>query len=137
MKHASNDGSRSKDEFVQEYKKLNWFQRNVLCMNVDICHKQYDSYVAQKHMNDNQQALHKAFRATRLGYVESPSSPSSGTHSYGKWSKGFVDWQAFDEVTSHPFGASSVSHGKQPMAPEDDKEDDKDYISGFEDEDDE
>jgi hypothetical protein len=54
MKHASNDGSSSNNEFVQEYKRLNWFQRNVLCMNVDIHHKKYDSYVAQKHMNDNQ-----------------------------------------------------------------------------------
>jgi hypothetical protein len=30
----------------------------VLCMNVDIHHKQYESCIAQKHMNDNQQALH-------------------------------------------------------------------------------
>jgi hypothetical protein len=65
----------------------------VLCMNVDIWHKQYESYIAQKHMNDNKLALHKAFRASRPGYVESPpSSSSSGTHSYGKWSKGLTDW---------------------------------------------
>jgi hypothetical protein len=69
MKHASNVGSSSKNKFAQEYKRLNWFQRNVLCMNVDIRHKQYDSYVAQKHMNDNQQALHKAFWANDPGYV--------------------------------------------------------------------
>jgi hypothetical protein len=105
-------------------------------MNVEIRHKQYESYVVQKHMNDNQQALHKAFRATRPDYVESPpSSPSSGTYSYGKWSKGFADWQAFDEVTSHPTVAASVAQGKKPMAPQDDKEDDEDYISGFKDED--
>jgi hypothetical protein len=68
--------------------------------------------------------------------VESPpSSPSSSTHSYGKWTKGFADWQAFDEVTSHPSGAASVTHGKQPTAPKDEKEDDEDYLSGFEDED--
>jgi hypothetical protein len=92
MKHASNDGSSSTNEFVQEYKKLNWFQRNVLCMNVDIRHKQYDIYVAQKHMNDNQQDIHKAFRASHPGYVESTSSSSLfGTHSYGKWSKGLIN----------------------------------------------
>jgi hypothetical protein len=54
MKHASNAFSSSKEEVAQEYKKLNWFQRNVLCMNMDIHHKQYDSYVAHKHLNDNQ-----------------------------------------------------------------------------------
>jgi hypothetical protein len=134
MKHASNDGSSSKNKFVQEYKRLNWFQRNVLCMNVDIRHKQYDSYVAQKHMNENQQALHKAFQASCPGYVEStPSSSSSGTHSYGKWSKGLADWQAFEEVTSHPSGTENVAQGKKPMGPEDNEDDDEDYNSGFED----
>jgi hypothetical protein len=84
-------------------------------MNVDIRHKQYDNYVAHKHMNDNQQALHKAFQASRSGYVEStPSSSSSGTHSYGMWSKGLMDWQAFDEVTSHPSGTANVAQGNKP-----------------------
>jgi hypothetical protein len=46
MKHASNEGSSSNNEFGQEFKKLNWFQRNVHCMNVDIRHKQYESYIA-------------------------------------------------------------------------------------------
>jgi hypothetical protein len=79
----------------------------------------------------NQQALHKAFRASHLGYVEShPSSSSSGTHSYGKWSKGLTDWQAFDEVTS---GTSNGPHGKKPMAPEDIEEGDEDYNTGSED----
>jgi hypothetical protein len=103
-------------------------------MNVDIRHKQYDSYISQKHMNDNQQALHRAFRASRPGYVESTPFPSSsGTHSYGKWSKGLTDWQAFEEVTSHPFGTEHVAQGKKPMAPEDNEDDDEDYNLGFED----
>jgi hypothetical protein len=132
MKHASNAGSSSNNEFGQEFKKLNWFQRNVLCMNVDIRHKQYESYITQKHMNDNQQALHKAFRASQLGYVESPpSSSSSGTHFYGKWSKGLTDWQAFEEVTS---GTSNVCHGKKPMASDDIEEGDEDFDAGSEDE---
>jgi len=132
MKHASNAGSSSNNEFGQEFKKLNWFQRNVLCMNVDICHKQYESYIAQKHMNDNQQALHKAFWASQPGYVGShPSSSSSGTHSYGKWSKGLTDWQAFEEVTS---GTSNVRHGKKPMASDDIEEGDEDFNAGSEDE---
>jgi hypothetical protein len=131
MKHASNAGSCSNNEFGKEFKMLNWFQRNVLCMNVDIRHKQYESYIAQKHMNDNLQALHKAFRASRPRYVESPpSSSSSDTHSYGKWSKGLTDWQAFEEVTS---GTSNVPHGKKPMAPEDIEEGDEDYNTGSED----
>jgi hypothetical protein len=124
MKHASNAFLGSKEEVAQEYKRLNWFQRNVLCMNVDIRHKQYDSYVVHKHINDNQQALYKAFRATRPGYVQSPpSTVSFGTYSYGKWSKGFADWQAMDEVTSHLTEPSSVAEGKKPMGDEDEDED--------------
>jgi hypothetical protein len=61
MKNASNAFSSSKEEVSHAYNKLNWFQRNVLFMNVDIYHKQYDSYVANKHLNDNQQALFKEF----------------------------------------------------------------------------
>jgi hypothetical protein len=124
MKHASNAFSSSRGEVSQEFKKINWFQRNVLCMNMDILHKQYDSYVAQKHMNDNQQALHKAFHSTHLGYVESPpAQESSGTYSIGKWSKGFVDWKAFDEVTSHLTEPSSVAQGNKTMGDEDEDED--------------
>jgi hypothetical protein len=63
--------------------------------------------------------------------VEStPSSSSSGTHSYGKWSKGLIDWQAFEEVTS---GTDNVPYGKMPMAPEDDEDGDENYNSGSED----
>jgi hypothetical protein len=101
-------------------------------MNVDIRHKQYESYISQKHMNDNQQDLHKAFRASRPGYVEStPSSSLSGTHSYGKQSKGLTNWQAFEEVT---FSTTNVSQGKKPMAPDDDEEGDEDYNTGSEEE---
>jgi hypothetical protein len=63
--------------------------------------------------------------------VEStPSSSSSGTHSYGKWSKGLIDWQAFEEVTS---STANVPHGKEPMALEDDEDGDEDYNIGSED----
>jgi hypothetical protein len=63
--------------------------------------------------------------------VESPpSSSSSGTHSYGKWSKGLTDWQDFEEVTSD---TANVPHGKKPMAPEDDEEGDENYNTSSED----
>jgi hypothetical protein len=54
-----------------------------------------------------------------------PPTLSSGTYSYGKWSKGFADWQAMDEVTSQLTKPSSVAEGKKPM---DDKDEDEDYI---------
>jgi hypothetical protein len=61
------------------------------------------------------------------------SSSSSGTHSDGKWSKGMPDWQAFEEVTSHPSGTKNVAQGKKPMAPKDNEDDDVEYNSSSED----
>ena len=48
---------------------------------------------------------------------------SSTTLSYGKWSKGLVNWKDFEDVTSAP--SSSTTHGKAPA--QDDDEDDDDY----------
>jgi hypothetical protein len=64
--------SRSSQGVAHEVKKLTWFQRDVLRMNVGICHKQYESYVSNKHMNDNQHALLKEVRAMKPGYESPP-----------------------------------------------------------------
>lgn len=43
--------------FAPQVKKLNWFQRNVLCMNVDIRREQYDAYRERRHMDNTQQLI--------------------------------------------------------------------------------
>jgi hypothetical protein len=41
----------------REVRKLNWFERNVLCMKVEIHHENYQAYVERKAIQDTQQLI--------------------------------------------------------------------------------
>jgi aminoglycoside/choline kinase family phosphotransferase len=41
----------------REVKKLTWFQRNILCMNVEIHQENYQAYVECKAIMDTQQMI--------------------------------------------------------------------------------
>jgi hypothetical protein len=41
----------------REVKKLSWFERNVLCMKVEIHHENYQAYMERKTIQDNQQLI--------------------------------------------------------------------------------
>jgi hypothetical protein len=41
----------------REVKKLSWFERNVLCMKVEIHRENYLAYVERKTIQDNQQLI--------------------------------------------------------------------------------
>jgi hypothetical protein len=105
--------SRSSQGVAHAFKKLTWCERNALCMNVDICGKQYDCYVSNKHINDNLHALLMEIREMKSGHVPpTPSMPSFGTRSYGKWSNGLVGWTKSDDVSSHRAEPASVAEGR-------------------------
>jgi hypothetical protein len=40
---------------TREFKKLSWFQKNILCMNVEIHWENYQAYVERKSIMDTQQ----------------------------------------------------------------------------------
>jgi hypothetical protein len=40
---------------TREVKKLSWFERNVLCMKVEIHRENYQAYVERKAIQDTQQ----------------------------------------------------------------------------------
>jgi hypothetical protein len=40
---------------IREVKKLSWFERNVLCMKVEIHRENYQAYVERKAIQDTQQ----------------------------------------------------------------------------------
>jgi hypothetical protein len=41
----------------REVKQLTWFQRNILCMNVEIPRENYQAYVERKAIMDTQQTI--------------------------------------------------------------------------------
>ena len=74
-------------------KKLNWFKRTLLCVQVEIHKENYDSYVQQKHIVHNQGVILKELEALS-GKGKSPkavddssdeSAESDATIPYHEW----------------------------------------------------
>ena len=130
MKHASNVAmpGTSKGIVRQKLKKANFWQRTFCCMNVDIRHGQYDQYVQNKHIIDNQKIIIDELRTNRGEKLSTPSSESSGTPPYEQWSKRLVNWSDFDVVDGLP--GTSRPHGNDSDYEDEDE-------GGNEDEDDE
>jgi hypothetical protein len=42
---------------TRKFKKLSWFQKNILCMNVEIHRENYRAYVERKSIMDSQQKI--------------------------------------------------------------------------------
>jgi hypothetical protein len=42
---------------TREFKQLSWFQKNILCMNVEIHRENYQAYVERKSIMDTQQQI--------------------------------------------------------------------------------
>ena len=112
-------------------KKLSWFERTLLCMQIAVHKENYEAYVDRKHITHNQgillkevQALSskgKAPKTTADGDSSGESDPSDATIPYHEWQCDSVDWAAFGDVTSQP--SSSVRIGERSGAAEDEDED--------------
>ena len=136
MKHAINAAmpSTSKGILRNNLKKASFWQRILCCMNVDIRHGQYDQYVQNKHILDNQKLIIDEIRVSRGEKPSTPSPESSGTPPYDKWSKRLVNWSDFDIVDGLP--GSSRPHGNDSDY-EDENEDGDDEDDEAEDNEDE
>lgn len=91
---------------AREVKKLNWFQRNVLCMKIDIHKEQYQAYRERRDIFHTQQLiLHKV-----SGELGSP--PLSTPHiPYNKWNTSQFNWV---EMEKHLYGATEALSGDSP-----------------------
>ena len=100
-----------------EIKELNWFQRNVLCMKVDIHKAQYTAYHERHDMSRTQHLiLHHVSRAS--GAPPEPTPPLA----YTKWNTQQYPWiEVQRELYRAPAASSST------RAPADDDEDEEDY----------
>jgi hypothetical protein len=114
----------------QEYKKLQWWQKAMFCMNNDVRRTQYNDYVDRKYLRKKQCNLDARLRVVEKGKGASTQDEtqeqdlSEGTFSFGKWNEGSsFDWKELVEVTYK---------GKEAIE-EDDEEEDEDE-DGSEDE---
>jgi hypothetical protein len=107
-------------------KKMPWWKKALLCMNIDIRHGQYEAY------RTNRQILENTRRPPR---TPQEIEASEGTLSYGAWnrsSSAMVNWADFEDITSAP--SSSRDKGKRAAAAEEEAEsgsdDDEESYSG-------
>jgi hypothetical protein len=102
----------TKVEIKANMKKLSWWERCVLCMNVDIDKKLHCQYVQDKHIQRDQRLILEKLDITK-GSSYSAAEGYSSTLAYKAWnSNSLVNWNDFEDVTG-------PSHGK---APADDEE---------------
>ena len=128
-KNASNVPmpSTSKPIVRNKLKKANFWQMTFCCMQLDIRHGQYEHYVQNKHIIDNQKMMIDELRTARGVEPPSPSTESEGTPTYDDWSKRLVNWPDFDvggEVpgSSRPPCVGSDYEDEDPGGNEEDEE---------------
>ena len=101
-------------------KKLNWFQRNILCMNVDIRKEQYTAYKDRRQLEYKQDLiLHHASGSPAPAALSDPLT-------FAQWNQGsLAPWTQID----HDLGGNSYTTGHDY----DDKEEDEDEEAEYED----
>ena len=95
--------------FKPKSRPLNWFQRHVLCMNVDIRHGQYEAYCERQNI------------LKRLPTLPN-DPPVSDPLYYDKWNEqSYTPWGEMESylLTSAPPGSTSTSHAHVPASDED------------------
>jgi hypothetical protein len=119
----------------KEIKKLNWFQRNVLCMNVDIRKSQYKAHL------ENQQILHnQALIIHRLKRSELPPPKQKTPLPYKTWTGSSVDWVEMEkQLGIHTSGstAQQAQDDDDDSEAEYESEADEDDVEGDDDDDEE
>ena len=110
-----------------EIKKLNWFQRKILCMGVDIRKEQYTAYRDRHDMAyDQKLILH------HVSGSKSARPKAKAPLSYSKWNRSQVPWVDVEKVLYSDPAAATRS---PPPADSDDEDDDDDASEEREEED--
>jgi hypothetical protein len=71
----------------REVKKLSWFERNVLCMKVEIHRENYQAYVERKTIQDTQQLI-----LHHLSGAQSTEPTPTAATSYEAWRTDCYNW---------------------------------------------
>jgi hypothetical protein len=122
IKNASNAFvPSSRVEIKANMKKLSWWERYVLWMNVDIDKKLHSQYVRNKHIQHDQRRIMEKLDIPKTAAEE---EGSSSTWSYNAWnSKSLVNWQDFEEVTGPSHGRASPDVEESEAEEEEEDED--------------
>jgi hypothetical protein len=110
---STKEAKKASRLMTKEMKKLSWFQKHVLCMNVEIHKENYQGYCERKEIMDTQRhILHKL--SGDQGDAPVPSAPIE----YKKWNNSRFDWAGFGQQLWQISDSS-------PIAVDDDQEEDE------------
>jgi hypothetical protein len=112
---STRDQRAAASAMSREVRKLSWFERNVLCMKVEIHHENYQAYVERKNIQDTQQLiLHHLSGAQTAD--PTPTAPTP----YDAWNTDRFNWV---DMQKHLFDAPDVAAGDTHPEAEEDFED--------------
>jgi hypothetical protein len=114
---------------AKEIKQLNWFQRNILCMNVDIRKSQYQAHLERQQLAHNQDLI-----LHRLRNSIAPPPKMKTPEPYKKWTASPVDWV---EIEKQLYLAPSGSSAQQEQGDDEEEDSEAEYESEAEDDNDE
>ena len=119
MRDARASGRRSTvSPMAREVKQLNWFQRNILCMGIDIHKGQYEAYRRDHERDHTQQLiLHHVSGAT--GHPPPPTAPDP----YAQWNTSGINYGKLESCLFPP-------PPRAPTPPADDDDDEYDEEEG-------
>jgi hypothetical protein len=124
IKNASNAFvPSSRVEIKANMMKLSWWERYVLCMNVDIDKKLHSQYVRNKHIQHDQRRIMDKLDIPK---TDDEDQVSSSTLSYNAWNpKSLVNSQDFEEVIGPSHGRASPDVEESEAEEEEEEEDGK------------
>jgi hypothetical protein len=99
-----------------EVRKLSWFERNVLCMKVEIHRENYQAYVERKSIQDTQQLI-----LHRLSGAQTADPTPTAPVPYDAWNTDRFNWV---DMQKHLFDAPDAPTGETYPEAEEDFEDD-------------
>ena len=116
----------------QQVKKLNWYQKYILCMNDEIHRENYQGYRERREIfHQNATILHIVTKAEGPPPQQTPPIP------YRSWNSSRINWTELEKHLYVDAATSSAHHPPPPPAAsgsdddddDDDADDDEDYDS--------
>jgi hypothetical protein len=84
---STRDQRAAASAMSKEVRKLSWFERNVLCMKVEIHRENYQAYVERKNIQDTQQLI-----LHRLSGAQTADPTPTAPTSYEAWNTDHYNW---------------------------------------------
>jgi hypothetical protein len=112
---STRDQRAAASAMSREVRKLSWFERNILCMKVEIHRENYQAYMERKTIQDNQQLI-----LHRLSGAHTAEPTPTAATSYEVWNTDRYNWV---DMQKYLFATLDAPIGDTHVEAEEDVED--------------